>query len=168
MNLFHKKITSPVGLLTLVASDEALVAILWDADKPSRIRPAIGSIDNRHPILNDAERQLGEYFRNEREAFELPLDPAGTDFQKRVWLALRKIPYGKTVSYADIAAKIGSPKSSRAVGGATGRNPISIVVPCHRVVGSDGSLTGFGGGLDNKVTLLALEQPSLLNTRAVA
>lgn len=102
-------------------------------------------------------KQLREYFNGKRREFDIPLDAAGTDFQRSVWSALRKIPYGRTVSYADIARAIGKPKSMRAVGMANGRNPISIVVPCHRVIGADGSLTGYGGGLDRKRTLLNLE-----------
>jgi methylated-DNA-[protein]-cysteine S-methyltransferase len=109
-------------------------------------------------MLVEAERQLSEYFAGKRTQFELPLEPRGTEFQKKVWLSLREIPFGKTQSYMEIARAIGSPRACRAVGGATGRNPLSIVVPCHRVVGANGALTGFGGGLETKAKLLALER----------
>jgi methylated-DNA-[protein]-cysteine S-methyltransferase len=102
-------------------------------------------------------KQLREYFDGKRRDFEIPLDVEGTEFQTKVWAALRKIPFGRTASYADIARKIGKPKAMRAVGMANGRNPVSIVVPCHRVIGADGSLTGYGGGLDRKKILLDLE-----------
>ncbi len=118
--------------------------------------------DEDHPTLAAARRQLAEYFAGDRRTFDLPLDPAGTAFQQRVWLRLRAIPYGRTVSYGCIAAELGlAPGASRAVGLANGANPISIVVPCHRVVGADGSLTGFGGGLDRKRYLLDLESELL-------
>jgi methylated-DNA-[protein]-cysteine S-methyltransferase len=114
---------------------------------------------NEHPILVQTERQLGEYFAGTRTAFDLPLDPVGTDFQRRVWRALLTIPYGQTRSYADIARQVGSPAAVRAVGAANGRNPISIITPCHRVIGSTGQLTGFAGGLETKAYLLNLESP---------
>jgi methylated-DNA-[protein]-cysteine S-methyltransferase len=113
--------------------------------------------DNAHPLILEAERQLAEYFAGRRQRFTLPLDPSGTAFQRDVWDALRTIPFGETRSYAQIARQIGHPRAVRAVGAANGRNPLSIVVPCHRVVGSTGALTGFAGGLDVKARLLALE-----------
>ena len=154
----YKKLDSPVGRLTLVASDEGLAAILWENDRPGRVRLALEREDECNPILLEAERQLREYFAGSRTRFELPLDPSGTDFQRQVWRELLKIPFGETRSYVEIARRIGSPGAARAVGAANGRNPISIVAPCHRVVGASGALTGFAGGLDVKARLLALER----------
>lgn len=157
MSLAYKQIESPVGRLTLVASDEALVAVLWENDRPMRVRLGEVTADEVHPVLTRAEQQLGEYFAGRRRVFDLPLDPAGTPFQKKVWEALRRIPFGRTASYGELAASIGSPNASRAVGAANGRNPLSIVVPCHRVIGASGKLTGFAGGLQVKAALLTLE-----------
>ncbi|MBK9168153.1 MAG: methylated-DNA--[protein]-cysteine S-methyltransferase [Bryobacterales bacterium] len=124
-------------------------------------RPEAGCVeDPNHPVVAEALRQLHAYFAGELHEFDLPLAPEGTPFQRRVWEALRAIPYGETRSYGDIAKAIGAPKASRAVGAANGRNPIPVVVPCHRVIGADGSLTGFGGGLAIKRTLLDLETPA--------
>jgi methylated-DNA-[protein]-cysteine S-methyltransferase len=153
----YKRVESPVGKLTLVATDEGLAAILWENDRPSRVRLNIEAEDNRHPVLVETERQLQEYFAGRRQEFALALDPAGTVFQQKVWRALLTIPFGETRSYAQIAKQIGNPTAARAVGAANGRNPLSIVAPCHRVVGSTGALTGFAGGLDVKAHLLALE-----------
>ncbi|TMA13190.1 MAG: methylated-DNA--[protein]-cysteine S-methyltransferase [Deltaproteobacteria bacterium] len=150
MTLFYKEMESPVGKLKLVASEKALVAVLWEQERPDRVRLDTPKLDQHHPILLKAERQLREYFAGERTQFELPLEPRGNEFQKKVWRALREIPFGKTRSYLDLAKAIGSPKASRAVGAANGKNPLSIVIPCHRVVGTDGALTGFA-------ILLALE-----------
>lgn len=158
MNLAYKFVESPVGALKLVASDKGLAAILWENDSPRRV-PLTGlAEDNRHPILLKAERQLQEYFAGSRRAFDLPLDMRGTTFQKDVWEALLAIPYGETRSYGQLAKQLGRPSASRAVGAANGRNPISIVVPCHRVIGSSGKLTGFAGGLDVKAQLLDMEK----------
>jgi methylated-DNA-[protein]-cysteine S-methyltransferase len=154
-----KTMKSPVGELTLAASATGLAAILWENDKPGRVRLNIVAEDSNHPVLREAERQLQQYFAGTRTSFDLPLDFAGTDFQKAVWAALLTIPFGETRSYAQIAAQVGSLKAVRAVGAANGRNPISIVAPCHRVIGSNGALTGFAGGLDAKRTLLELERP---------
>jgi methylated-DNA-[protein]-cysteine S-methyltransferase len=115
------------------------------------------TLDTRQPILLEAERQLNEYFAGARTEFDLPLAPEGSDFQKKVWQALTTIPFGQTRSYLDLAKAIGSAKAARAVGAANGKNPLSIIVACHRVVGADGSLTGFAGGLATKAALLALE-----------
>jgi methylated-DNA-[protein]-cysteine S-methyltransferase len=155
-----KTIPSPVGRLTLVASDAGLAAVLWENDSPKRVPLAVTGKDAKHPVLREAERQLKEYFAGKRTSFDLPLDFHGTDFQKRVWKALLKIPFGETRSYAQIARALGKPTAMRAVGAANGRNPISIIAPCHRVIGKDGQLTGFAGGLKAKAHLLALEQPS--------
>jgi methylated-DNA-[protein]-cysteine S-methyltransferase len=154
----YRKVISPVGALTLVASDKGLAAILWENDDPRRVPLTIVGEDASHPVLVETERQLREYFAGTRSCFSLPLDFAGTEFQQRVWRALLAIPFGETRSYAQIAREIGNPSAVRAVGAANGRNPISIVVPCHRVIGSDGALTGFAGGLDAKTWLLALER----------
>lgn len=153
----YKTVKSPVGQLKLVATDRGLAAILWENDNPKRV-PLNPMIENReHPVLRETERQLNEYFAGKRKTFSLKFDPAGTEFQKKVWEALYTIPFGETRSYGDIAQQINSPKAVRAVGAANGRNPISIVIPCHRVIGSNGKLTGFAGGLDTKAFLLELE-----------
>jgi len=157
MSLFYKYVASPVGKLKLVASETGLIAILWDNDNPRRV-PLAGLVqaDNQN-ILVETERQLNEYFAGKRAIFSIPLDMRGTAFQKDVWRALQAIPFGRTLSYGEIARQLGRPTASRAVGAANGRNPISIVVPCHRVIGSSGKLTGFAGGLDAKAHLLDLE-----------
>jgi methylated-DNA-[protein]-cysteine S-methyltransferase len=153
-----KTVSSPVGKLTLVASVDGLVAILWEnEDDPARVGLDIGTENRRHPTLVKTERQLAEYFAGGRTAFDLPLAFSGTKFQQRVWRTLLTIPFGKTRTYAQIARQIGRPKAVRAVGAANGKNPISIVAPCHRVIGSNGKLTGFAGGLDAKAYLLRLE-----------
>ena len=152
-----KRVSSPVGTLTLVATDDGLAAILWEDDPPGRVRLDVEREDPRHPVLVEAERQLAEYFDGRRTEFSVKLDPAGTDFQRKVWDALRSIPFGETRSYGQIAKQIGRPTAVRAVGAANGKNPLSIVAPCHRVIGSTGKLTGFAGGLDVKARLLAME-----------
>lgn len=152
-----KIVPSPVGALTLVASDTGLAAILWENGDPGRVRLGTLVEDRDHPILNETERQLHEYFAGTRRQFDLPLDFNGTDFQKQVWAQLLAIPFGATRSYTDIARAIGRPTACRAVGAANGRNPISIVVPCHRVIGTNGALTGFAGGIEAKRHLLAVE-----------
>jgi methylated-DNA-[protein]-cysteine S-methyltransferase len=148
---------SPVGELTLVASDAGLVAILWENDTPDRVRLGEMTRDDEDPILAAAEQQLHAYFAGTLTRFTVPLDFQGTDFQKSVWGALLTIPFGETRSYGEIARQIGRPSASRAVGAANGRNPISIIAPCHRVIGSNGALTGFAGGLEAKAFLLAIE-----------
>lgn len=156
---FHSTtLESPVGTLTLVASDAGLVAVLWEDDDPLRVRLGPLTADDAHPVLIAAARQLRGYFAGDVTAFDLPLDMRGTEFQKRVWAALLTIPYGETRSYGAIARAISHPTASRAVGAANGRNPLSIVAPCHRVVGTSGHLTGFAGGLAAKALLLALER----------
>lgn len=151
------KMPSPVGELTLIADDDGLVAILWEDDRPERVKLGALIEDCNDAVLTAAASQLAEYFAGERTTFDLPLAPRGTDFQRMVWDALRAIPCGETRSYASIARAIGRPSAVRAVGAANGRNPISIVVPCHRVIGTNGSLTGFAGGLPAKERLLRLE-----------
>jgi methylated-DNA-[protein]-cysteine S-methyltransferase len=158
MELSFKEISSPVGQLKLVASEDALVAVLWENETQGRVRLGEMKKVKKHPILAESQRQLEEYFAGRRETFDLPMKPVvGTGFQRKVWKALCSIPFGETRSYAQIAKKIGSPKASRAVGAANGRNPLSIVVPCHRVVGASGKLTGFAGGLAKKSVLLEHE-----------
>lgn len=157
MTYAYKTVATPVGELTLVASDQGLSAILWENDNPKRVRlePRVEDVDN--PILVETQKQLRAYFAGELQAFTVPLDFKGTPFQKSVWAALLTIPFGETRSYADIARQIGRPTAFRAVGAANGRNPISIIAPCHRVLGTSGSLTGFAGGLEVKEALLGLE-----------
>ncbi len=153
----YTRMASPDGLLTLVASDRGLAAILWENDDPDRVPLGPLAEDDGHPVLAEAERQLRAYFDGRLTAFDLPLDFRGTAFQKSVWAALLTIPFGETRSYGAIARQIGRPAAARAVGAANGRNPISIVAPCHRVIGSGGQLTGFAGGLAAKARLLELE-----------
>jgi methylated-DNA-[protein]-cysteine S-methyltransferase len=157
----YKWVDSPVGALRLVGSSAGLAAILWQNERPNRVRLNVGLEDRHHPVLRKAERQLREYFATRRTQFTLPLNLIGTMFQRKVWSALLSIPYGETCSYAQIARLIGSPDAVRAVGAANGQNPLSIVVPCHRVVGATGKLTGFAGGLQAKAYLIAHERAAL-------
>ena len=138
-------IESPVGNLKLVASDKGLAAILWEDDDPRRVRLSIDPEDRTHPVLLETERQLNEYFDGKRKSFSLDLDFAGTEFQKKVWQALLTIPFGETRSYGQIAKQLGNAKAMRAVGAANGKNPIAIVAPCHRVIGSHGQADGIRG-----------------------
>jgi methylated-DNA-[protein]-cysteine S-methyltransferase len=161
--LVYKWMDSPVGRLRLVASDQGIAAILWEAENPRRVRVTLAAEDECHPVLLEAERQLNEYFDGRRKQFDLELDFAGTSFQQKVWRALLAIPFGETRSYSQIAREIGKPDATRAVGAANGRNPISIVAPCHRVIGATGRLTGFAGGLEAKAYLLNLERAATLS-----
>jgi methylated-DNA-[protein]-cysteine S-methyltransferase len=156
-----KVMDSPVGPLTLVATDRGLSAILWKNDRQGRVRLNIEAEDNAHPVLVEAERQLVEYFAGRRKTFSIRLDVEGTAFQRQVWNALLTIPFGETRTYGEIAKQIGHPAAVRAVGAANGRNPLSIVAPCHRVIGATGKLTGFAGGLETKAHLLALESANV-------
>lgn len=158
---FSKTIDSPVGSLKLVASDRGLAVLVWDDEKDHRVPALVAEPSNDHPVLVEAERQLAEYFAGTRTTFTVKLDFAGTEFQREVWRALLTIPYGATRSYGQIARQIGKPDAVRAVGAANGRNPISIIAPCHRVIGSTGKLIGFGGGLPVKARLLAHEGGAL-------
>jgi methylated-DNA-[protein]-cysteine S-methyltransferase len=158
VSLAYKTIESPIGKLKLVASDKGLVAILWEQDSPRRVRLDELVADEQHPVLVETARQLGQYFAGKRKTFSIALDMRGTRFQKDVWEALLAIPFGETRSYGQLAKQLGNPRASRAVGAANGRNPVSIIVPCHRVIGSSGKLTGFAGGLDAKAHLLGLEK----------
>ena len=162
---------SPVGALKLIASGTGLAAILWPDDNPGRIRlePLVQDARNAH--LVETARQLNEYFAGTRRTFDLALDMAGTAFQKSVWAALTRIPFGETRTYGQIARELGNPAATRAVGAANGKNPVSIVVPCHRVIGASGGLTGFAGGLEIKAKLLSIEGlqcPDLFTARQTA
>lgn len=160
MSYAYKWVDSPIGRLQLVGSDAGLAAILWEKEREGRVRLGPLSRDEDHPVLDDTAAQLVEYFDRRRSEFDVPLAFVGTTFQKKVWSALLGIPYGETRSYADVAREIGHPTAYRAVGAANGRNPISIIAPCHRVLGSSGGLTGFAGGLEAKHFLLTLEANS--------
>lgn len=158
-SLFYTRMKSPVGNLLLAGDERGLRLVSFENSKrAAAVEP--GWKPDGAPFV-EAVRQLQEYFRGERKEFDLPLAPEGTDFQLNVWRSLRTIPYGDTISYAQLAQRIGNPKAVRAVGLANGCNPIPIIIPCHRVIGSDGSLTGFGGGLSNKRKLLDLESKQI-------
>ena len=148
---------SPIGELLLVGDGETLSGLyMQDGRKPKRIAP--DWTESAAPFA-DVKRQLQEYFAGERTTFDVPLAPeGGAPFEREVWHALEEIPYGETVSYGEIARRVGQPTAARAVGTANGRNPIAVIVPCHRVIGADGSLTGYGGGLERKRLLLELER----------
>ena len=162
MTYTYKTMPSPVGDLKLVASERGLSAILWENDAPNRVHLGAMTEDEGNPILVEAERQITAYFAGQLTEFTVPLEFHGTDFQKSVWAALLTIPFGESRSYGEIARQIGRPTAYRAVGAANGKNPISIIAPCHRVIGSNGSLTGFAGGLEAKELLLGLERRRLL------
>ncbi|MCB1252916.1 MAG: methylated-DNA--[protein]-cysteine S-methyltransferase [Austwickia sp.] len=155
----HTVIDSPVGPLTLTAEGGALTGVYFEVHRRRHKLPDLGQAIVGEPVLVEAERQLGEYFAGQRREFDLPLAPRGEAFQHAVWAQLREIPYGATRTYGEIARAIGQPGAAQAVGVANGANLISIIVPCHRVIGADGSLTGYAGGLDRKRLLLELEQP---------
>jgi methylated-DNA-[protein]-cysteine S-methyltransferase len=157
MMQFTKTMASPVGALKLIAGNAGLSAVLWENDDPKRVRVGELVDADAHPILIQAERELQEYFAGERLSFGVPLDAIGTEFQKKAWAALLTIPFGETRSYGQLARQVGNAKASRAIGAANGRNPISIIVPCHRAIGANGALTGFAGGLEAKRFLLTLE-----------
>ena len=156
----HTVIDSPVGPLTIVAEDGQICCLYMDLQRHRPQERELGEPDphgRKAEPFTAAADQLDAYFIGERTSFDLPLAPGGSEFQQRVWAALQEIPYGQTESYGELAARIGSPGAARAVGLANGKNPIGIVIPCHRVVGSNGSLTGYGGGLERKRALLDLE-----------
>jgi len=157
----YGEMNSPVGTLTLITSAAGLHAIFWDTDYENlAYKKMIGGLtkSNHDKIIVQAKKQLTEYFQGKRNFFDVPLVPQGTPFQMQAWQQLLEIPYGSTISYAEQAEKIGNKNKARAVGLANGSNPISIIIPCHRVIGSNGHLVGFGGGLDKKAYLLALEK----------
>jgi methylated-DNA-[protein]-cysteine S-methyltransferase len=153
---WHSTLETPVGPLLIGARDDGICLIEFHESKHRIARDADWR-EGDHPLLEQLRVQLREYFAGTRRAFDLPLAPRGTPFQREVWHALATIPYGETVSYAQLAARVGRPTAMRAVGAANGRNPLPIVLPCHRVIGANGALTGFGGGLPTKEFLLRLE-----------
>ncbi|MGW4062545.1 methylated-DNA--[protein]-cysteine S-methyltransferase [Amycolatopsis sp. NPDC004747] len=157
----HAVVDSLFGPLTLVAEGDALCGLYMVGQRHRPAEPTFGVPDPGAAVFDRAETELKEYFAGQRQEFEVPLAFAGTPFQQLVWAELRKIPYGTTISYGQLADRLGKPAASRAVGLANGKNPIGIIVPCHRVVGSNGSLTGYGGGLDRKRYLLDFEQGAL-------
>ncbi len=169
-----KQLDSPIGRLRLVATDQGLSHLLFDqqagdsVDSSSMGSSSVGSDSDPakaddHPVLAAATSQLEEYFAGQRQEFDIPLDLTGTEFQRAAWSALAGVPFGETRSYRQQAEAIGRPNTVRAIGAANGRNPVPIVLPCHRIVGSDGSLTGYGGGLPIKEFLLNHEQAHLHN-----
>ena len=154
MNVYTQ-FDSPIGLITVNGNDDGLLGVWYESH--ARTLSDFGVQDDEHPILQLTISQLKEYFNGERREFSIPLAANGTEFQNKVWQALTTIPYGETWCYKDLAIAVGNPKASQAVGGANGKNPISIIVPCHRVIGKNGSLTGYAGGVDIKQVLLDLE-----------
>jgi methylated-DNA-[protein]-cysteine S-methyltransferase len=158
--MYYSYIETPIGQLTLFGNDKGLTGINFPSGK-NQIIPDIHYQKNEQKLAKAAQ-QLDEYFSGKRKEFTIPLDINGSDFQKTVWEALRSIPYGQTMSYGDIAKMIGRPTASRAVGMANGRNQIPIIIPCHRVIGADKSLTGFAGGLETKKILLLLEKSAYI------
>ena len=159
---YHHVLPSPVGDITLTGTDRAVTGIYFSEHKFPAPVPS-DSVASAEPF-EKVIRQLEEYFAGEREEFDVELSPVGTPFQLMVWEELKRIPYGETISYGELARRIGKPDASRAVGLANGRNPISIIVPCHRVIGANGKLTGYGGGLGNKAILLAIESKTAEQT----
>jgi methylated-DNA-[protein]-cysteine S-methyltransferase len=171
---FHSSIVqtrydSPLGAMVIAATDKGLAGLWFDGQRhlpPELTGPSVWPSDPEHPVLKEVIRQLGDYFAGRRTAFDVPLDLAyGTDFQQSVWQALLKIPQGGTASYGEVSQRIGKPAAVRAVGAAVGRNPVSIIVPCHRVMGAGGALTGYAGGLERKSALLKLEGVNLAGAR---
>jgi methylated-DNA-[protein]-cysteine S-methyltransferase len=158
--MYYTYTPSPVGELLLTSDGNALTGLYMNTPFADILTEDAVRNDDL-PILVSATEQIAAYFSGERRDFTLPLQMEGTPFQQRVWNELLKIPYGETISYGELARRIGNPNASRAVGLANGRNPISIIVPCHRVIGANKTLTGYGGGLERKATLLALEAPAL-------
>lgn len=164
--LSKRTIETPVGKLFLTASDVALTELFFENHRaevdgldatPPPITQSLFETNSPHTILDLAESQLNEYFSGNRQSFSIPLEPAGTDFQRDVWAELQNIPFGKTISYIELARCLGDEKKTRAVGLANGKNPISIIIPCHRVVGANGHLVGYGGGIENKRWLIDFE-----------
>jgi methylated-DNA-[protein]-cysteine S-methyltransferase len=154
---YYSIVNTPLGDLTLVANRSELIGVYFTAcAHVPKVRDG-WKLEAEHPVLMQAEEQLKEYFKSKRNSFSFPLSLSGTDFQKRVWQEIAKIPFGETISYSELAKRAGAPEAIRAAGTATGRNPLSIVVPCHRVVGKDNAITGYAGGLERKQHLLKLE-----------
>ena len=160
MNTATVTLDSPVGALALVASDDALCLLSWDGDRSASVDALVAGSARRpdHPLLAQTAEELDEYFAGSRREFEVAVHAPGTAFQQAAWRALCTIPYGETISYGEQARRVGNPRAVRAVGGANGRNPVGIIVPCHRVIGANGSLTGFGGGMEAKAWLLEHER----------
>lgn len=156
---FYTKVDSPLGAITIQAVDAGLLGIWFE--QHTTLPAELGCESALHPVIGATCEQLGQYFSGLRQQFNLPLAAQGTEFQQKVWRALIEIPYGQTCSYQELANAIGNPKAVRAVGLANGKNPISIVVPCHRVIGKNGKLTGYAGGVERKEQLLALERDFL-------
>jgi methylated-DNA-[protein]-cysteine S-methyltransferase len=163
MTTFYTTITSPIGELLLTCRGGKLTGVYMERHTHGPASRAGWVRAESDELLQSASTQLRQYFSGERTEFDVPLAANGTAFQERVWAELRAIPYGRTISYGELARRIGNPAAARAVGLANGRNPISIIVPCHRVIGANGSLTGYGGGLERKNTLLAHERKVLEN-----
>ena len=155
--MWKTKISSPVGQLRAFATEAGLCGLLWPNTTDKRFDGAIAVAAEEVPVFVELKKQLIEYFAGDRQSFDLPVMLTGTEFQQQTWRALQEIPFGQTRSYAQQAQAIGRPRAVRAVGAANGKNPISIVIPCHRVIGKDGSLTGFAGGTDTKRRLLEME-----------
>jgi methylated-DNA-[protein]-cysteine S-methyltransferase len=163
----YSYLETPIGTLLIAGDADAVLQITF----PSRGKAAkveAGWVESQRGPVGEAVRQLHEYFAGKRTGFDLPLAPRGTEFQRSVWRQLQEIPYGETISYGELARRVGNPKASRAVGSANGKNPLPIVIPCHRVIAGNGTLGGFGGGLPTKQTLLALEQATSIGNRAIA
>lgn len=160
MSTVTTTVDSPVGVLTLVATQSALCVLSWDGDQVPAVQTLVTTSVEApsHPVLAQATRELAEYFAGARQRFDVPVQLRGTAFQQSAWNALCTIPFGETISYGEQARRVGNPRAVRAVGGANGRNPVGIVVPCHRVIGANGSLTGFGGGIEAKAWLLEHER----------
>ena len=160
--MYQTSLETPVGTLQLFADDNALYRIVFPACGDNL--PVAGPALEDHPLLSSASLQLSEYFTGHRQNFDLPLSPQGTPFQLAVWELMQQIPYAKTLSYGEIAAELGNPNKARAVGGAANKNPLPLVIPCHRVMGANGKLTGFAGGLKTKQFLLSLETQQMSST----
>ncbi|MGJ1420670.1 methylated-DNA--[protein]-cysteine S-methyltransferase [Sphingobacterium spiritivorum] len=163
----YKDMPSILGIIRLVATDAGLAAILWEGEDYTRTKLSAPERNDQNPILLKTEQQLTEYFAKARTTFDIPLDFSGTEFQKKVWKALLNVPFGKTITYGGLAKILGDIKAVRAVGGALNKNPVAIIVPCHRIVGATGKMVGFAGGIANKTILLNLENkykmPSLFD-----
>jgi methylated-DNA-[protein]-cysteine S-methyltransferase len=152
---YYTVLTSELGPITVQANSEGLLGIWFE--QHTTCPDELGEHNPSYPLLQQAETELKEYFAGERQTFTLPLAAIGTEFQRKVWQALCEIPYGEAISYQELASRVGNPKAVRAVGTANGKNPLSIVVPCHRVVGKNGKLSGYAGGVERKLSLLNLE-----------
>src|SRR5258708_7786546 len=154
---FYKVLKTPIGELTLISENEKLKYVFFENGVDKKILK--NAVNKKDPVLEETARQIRAYFDRKRSDFTIPLSPSGTPFQLKVWEVLNKIPYGKTISYGEQASRLGDAKKARAVGAANGKNPIPLIVPCHRVIGKSGHLTGFGGGLKIKQFLLHFEAP---------